>query len=309
MVDMTVQLGALRAKSPVFVASGTFGYGTELADFVDLSLLGGVCSKGLSLVPRPGNPPPRIAETPAGMLNAIGLENVGIDRFISEKVPAFRDAPCAMIANIFGVTVDEYVELARRLDGVPRVDALEINISCPNVKAGGVTFGRDPSLAAEVTRAVRRATKKPLIVKLSPNTADIAEVGRAVEAEGADAVSVINTITAMAIDVRKRRPVLGNMTGGLSGPAIRPIAVRMVYECFRALRIPIMGIGGIMTAGDALEFILAGAACVQVGTASFVDPSAAARVFHGIRSYLAENHFTSVRDLVGEAVASPVTRS
>jgi dihydroorotate dehydrogenase (NAD+) catalytic subunit len=299
MVDMTVRVGSLSLRSPVLVASGTFGYGTEFEGLVDLALLGGVCTKGLSLRPRPGNPPPRLAETPAGMLNAIGLENVGLERFIREKVPAFAAAPCALIANIFGETTEEFRELAARLDPVLRVDALEINISCPNVKAGGVSFGRDPRLAAEVTRAVRAATGKPIIVKLSPTAGDLAEVARAVEAEGADAVSAINTISAMAIDVRSRRPQLGFLTGGLSGPAIKPIALRMVWECARAVRIPVIGVGGIMSAEDAAEFLIAGASAVQVGTASFVDPSAAGRIAVGLRAWLEREGASSVGEVVG----------
>lgn len=301
MTELALRIGSLTLKNPVLTASGTFGYGLEFEGLLDVNELGGICTKGLSLAPRPGNPPPRLAETPSGMLNAIGLENVGVERFISEKVPRLEGLDCAVIANIFGETVEQYRELAERLEPVGRVDALEINISCPNVKAGGISFGRDPALAAEVTRAVRRATSKPVIVKLSPNVADITEVGRAVEAEGADAVSAINTFTGMLIDLKSRRPLLGNLTGGLSGPAIKPVAVRMVYECYRALKIPIIGIGGIMSAEDAVEFFMAGASAIQVGTATFTDPSAAGRVVADLGRWMAENGFGVLSELVGAA--------
>lgn len=290
----------MQLQNPVLTASGTFGYGTEVEDLVDLSLIGGICTKGLSLEPRPGNTPPRLVETPSGLLNAIGLENVGIDQFIHEKVPLVQKLPCAIIANVLGATAEEYAELVRRLDSVARIDALELNISCPNVKAGGVSFGREPRLAAEVMRAVRVVTNKPVIVKLSPNVSDITEVGRAVEAEGADAVSVINTLTGMAIDIRTRRPILGNVIGGLSGPAIRPIAVRMVFECARALKIPVVGIGGITTWEDAVEFLLAGATCVQVGTASFSEPSVAQKIAVDLEKYVEREGLDSVSALVGQ---------
>ncbi len=309
MLDLSVRIGSLVLRNPVTVASGTFGYGTELADLVDLSKIAGVFTKGLSVEPRPGNPPPRVAETASGMLNAIGLENVGLEAFVAEKVPAFDKAPCAFIPNIFGKSVDEFRTLAERLDPLPRVDALELNISCPNVKAGGVSFGRDPKLAAEVTRAVRRVARKPVIVKLSPNVADIAEIGRAVEAEGADAVSAINTLTGMAIDLKARRPLLGNLTGGLSGPAIKPVALRMVFECYRALKIPIIGIGGIMSGLDAAEFLLAGASAVQVGTATLADPSAAQRIAEELEAWSATQCVEKIQELVGLAVRNSALSS
>jgi dihydroorotate dehydrogenase (NAD+) catalytic subunit len=307
MLDLTARIGTLTLHNPVLAASGTFGYGTELAEFVDLDQIGGVFTKGLSVEPRPGNPPPRLAETAAGMLNAIGLENVGLERFVAEKVPAFTGRKCAFIPNIFGASVEEFRTLAERLDPLPRVDALELNISCPNVKAGGVSFGRDPKLAAEVTRAVRRVAKKPVVVKLSPNVADIAEIGRAVEAEGADAVSVINTLTGMAIDLKTRRPLLGNATGGLSGPAIKPVAIRMVFECRRALKIPIVGIGGIMSGLDAAEFILAGACAVQVGTATFAEPGAVGRIARELAQWAAQQRVSSLGELVGAALQREVS--
>ncbi len=300
MADLSVRIGSLTLRSPVLLASGTAGFGTEFEGLLDLSSVGGVCTKGISVKPRAGNPTPRICETPSGMINAIGLENPGIDGFIAKKVPTFPARPLALIPNIFGTRVEDYGELARRLDEVPRVDAVEVNISCPNVKEGGVPFGNDPRGAAAVTRVVRAATKKPIIVKLSPNAGDVAAVGKAVEDEGADAVSAINTVVAMSIDVRTRKPRIANVTGGLSGPAIRPIAVRIVFECRQKLKIPIVGIGGVMTAEDAVEFLLAGACCVQVGTASFADPSCAGRVADGIARYLDEQRLASVSDLVGK---------
>lgn len=299
MADLSVKIASLTLTSPVLLASGTAGFGTELEGLLDLSKIGGVCTKGISVKPRAGNASPRICETPAGLINAIGLENPGIDGVLTKKIPAFPARPLALIPNIFGTRVEEYAELAKRLDAVARVDALEVNISCPNVKEGGMPFGNDPKGAASVTRAVRAATRKPIIVKLSPNAVDVAAVGKAVEEEGADAVSVINTIVAMSIDIQTRRPRIANVTGGLSGPAIRPIAVRMVFECNRRLKIPIIGIGGIMTAEDAIEFLIAGASCVQVGTASFANPGAAARVTQGIEQYLNEKKIQSVRELVG----------
>jgi dihydroorotate dehydrogenase (NAD+) catalytic subunit len=300
MADMTVHIGSLTLRSPVLLASGTAGFGTEFAELLDFGVIGGVCTKGISLKPRAGNPAPRIWETPSGVINAIGLENPGIDGFLANKVPAFPAPPLALIPNIFGVRVEDYAELARRLDDVARVDAIEVNISCPNVKEGGVPFGNDPRGAAAVTRSVRKATRKPIIVKLSPNAGDVAAVGKAVEDEGADAVSAINTIVAMSIDVRTRKARIASVTGGLSGPAIRPVAVRMVFECRRKLKIPIVGIGGVMTAEDAIEFLLAGACCVQVGTANFVDPSCAAKITRGIADYLDEHGLGSVTDLVGK---------
>ena len=257
--DLRVNIAGLELANPVLTASGTFGYGAEFAGLLDLSRLGGIVTKGISLKPRPGNPPPRIVETAGGMLNAIGLENVGVERFITEKLPFLRDCGARVIVNILGDSEDDYAELAARLDGAPGVDALELNISCPNVRHGGIAFGADPRMAAAVTRAAKARTRLPVIVKLSPNVTDIALMARAVEEAGADAVSLINTLVGMAIDIHKRRPVLANRTGGLSGPAVKPVALRMVWQVARAVSIPVIGIGGIASAEDALEFLLAGA--------------------------------------------------
>ncbi|MBE7414584.1 MAG: dihydroorotate dehydrogenase [Deltaproteobacteria bacterium] len=279
-------------------ASGTFGYGAEFAPYMDLGRLGGIVVKGLSLYPRQGNPGPRIAETPCGMLNAIGLQNVGVDDFIERKLPLVRNAGTHIIANIFGETVEDYMEVARRLDGAEGVSALEVNISCPNVKKGGIVFGTDPQEAFKVVSAVRKSTSLPVITKLSPNVTDIKVMVRAAEDGGTDAVSLINTITGMVIDVERRRPVLATATGGLSGPAIRPIAVRMVWQAAQAASVPVIGMGGIMSARDALEFIIAGATAVQVGTASFIEPDAAVKVAEGLEEYLSKNE-TTVQDLIG----------
>ncbi len=297
--DLSVRVGGLLLKNPVLTASGTFGYGIEFAPFMDLSALGGIVVKGLSLTPSPGNPPPRVVETPCGMLNAIGLENVGVEAFLAEKLPKLAGVGTPVIANIYGKTVEDYSALAERLEGEPGVAALEVNISCPNVKAGGVAFGVDPSAAAQVIAKVRTRTKKPLIAKLSPNVTSIALIARAVEGAGADAVSLINTITGMAVDLATRRPVLANVTGGLSGPAIKPVGLRMVWEAARAVKIPVIGIGGIVTARDALEYLLVGAAAVQVGTANFVDPAAAFKVLTGIEGFCRENNIRAIRDFIG----------
>jgi dihydroorotate dehydrogenase (NAD+) catalytic subunit len=297
--NLTVDIGGVELKNPVMTASGTFGYGEEFADYLDLNSLGGIITKGLSLMPRAGNPTPRIVETCGGMLNAIGLQNVGIDEFIARKVSYYRTISTRVIANFFGTTVDEYAELAARLDAIPEVAGVEVNISCPNVKQGGIVFGTDPGAASAVVEAVREKALKPVIVKLSPNVTDIVAMARACVDAGADALSVINTITAMAIDLKSRRPVLANITGGLSGPAIKPIALRMVWQVARAVEVPVIGIGGIMTATDALEFLLAGATAVQVGTASFLDPGAAGRIVREMEQYLADNGIADVRELIG----------
>ncbi|HEX9079997.1 MAG TPA: dihydroorotate dehydrogenase [Desulfuromonadaceae bacterium] len=297
--DMSVEIAGLKLRNPIMTASGTFGYGQEFAEYVDLERIGAFVTKGLSLKPRAGNPTPRIVETPGGMLNAIGLQNVGIDAFIEKKVPFLRTVTTPAIANFFGNTIDEYAELAGRLDAIPEIAALEVNISCPNVKQGGIVFGTDPQCAYDVVAACREKTVKPLIVKLSPNVTDIVAMARACADAGADALSLINTLTGMAIDLNRRRPVLANITGGFSGPAIKPIALRMVWQVAKAVDLPVIGIGGIMTATDALEFILAGATAVQVGTASFINPSAAQEVAAGMETWLAENGVESVRSLVG----------
>ncbi len=295
---LSVEVAGIRFKNPVWTASGTFGYGSEFSKYTDLKRLGAIVVKGLSLRPRQGNPPPRIVETPCGMLNAIGLQNVGVDNFIKEKLPFLRKIKTPVIANIFGETIEEYSEVASRLEDAGGVTALEINISCPNVKKGGIVFGTDPSEAGKVVSAIRAATNLPLITKLSPNVTDIKVMARAVVEAGSDAISLINTITGMAVDVEKRRPRLATITGGLSGPAIRPIAVRMVWEVYNSVKAPIIGMGGIMTAEDALEFIIAGATAVQVGTANFVDPDAAVKVIDGIEAYL-KRHKMSVKELTG----------
>lgn len=295
---LSVEVAGIKFKNPVLTASGTFGYGIEFAPYTDLNLLGGVVVKGLSLRPREGNPGPRIVETPCGMLNAIGLQNVGVDAFIKEKLPLLRKYKTRVIANIFGETIEDYAEVARRLESAGGVDAIEVNISCPNVKKGGIVFGTDPKEAFKVVSKVRSSTGLPVITKLSPNVTDIKVMVRAVEDAGTDAISLINTLTGMVVDVEKRRPVLATATGGLSGPAIRPVAVRMVWQAASVARTPIIGMGGIMTAKDALEFIIAGATAVQVGTANFVDPSAAAKVVSGIEDYV-KRHSTTVRELIG----------
>lgn len=295
---LCVEIAGIRLKNPVMTASGTFGYGLEFSPYMDLKRLGAIVVKGLSLRPRQGNPGPRIVETPCGMLNAIGLQNVGVDSFIKDKLPLLKKYDTRVIANIFGETIEEYMEVARRLDGAGGVAALEVNISCPNVKKGGIVFGTDPLEAFKVVLAVRKSTGLPVITKLSPNVTDIKAMVRAVEDGGADAISLINTITGMAVDVEKRRPVLATVTGGLSGPAIRPIAVRMVWEAKKVARVPLIGIGGIMNGRDALEFILAGATAVQVGTANFIEPDAAIKVVEGIEEYV-KRHRTKVVELVG----------
>jgi dihydroorotate dehydrogenase (NAD+) catalytic subunit len=294
--DMTVNLAGIPLRNPVMTASGTFGYGEEFAEYVNMESIGAFVTKGLSLKPRAGNPTPRIVETPGGMLNAIGLQNVGIDAFIAKKVPYLRSVNTPAIANFFGNTVDEYAEMARRLDEIPEVAALEVNISCPNVKQGGIVFGTDPGCAASVVSACRAATKKPLIVKLSPN---VVVMARACEDAGADALSLINTLTGMAIDLNRRRPVLANITGGFSGPAIKPIALRMVWQVAKAVKLPIIGIGGIMNAVDALEFMLAGATAVQVGTASFINPGAAQKIAEDMEAWLIANGVADIKSLIG----------
>lgn len=301
--ELAVTVAGIRLKNPVLTASGTFGYGEEYKDLVDLNRLGGVIVKGVSLDPIKGNPPPRIWETPSGMLNAIGLENPGVDAFIREKLPFLRKFDTAVIVNIFGYSLDDYVSVAEKLDGAPGIAGLEVNISCPNVKAGGMVFGTNVRAASELLSAVRRATKLPLIAKLSPNVTDITEFARAAQDAGCDGLSLINTLLGMAIDVRCRKPRLANWTGGLSGPAIRPVAVRMVWQTARAVSLPIIGMGGIMTAEDALEFMLAGATAVAVGTANFINPEATIDVIRGMERFLVEQGIGDVRDLIGKVHA------
>jgi len=296
---MKVVIGSLALKNPVMTASGTFGYGEEYASRVDLNRLGAIVVKGLSLQPRLGNPAPRIMETPAGMLNAIGLQNIGVRNFIAGKLPFLRDFDVAVIANVYGETVEEYLRVSELLTAAPGVHALEINVSCPNVKRGGVAFGTDPDMVAEVTAGVRRVTDLPLIIKLSPNVTDITVMARAAEAAGADGISLINTLIGMSVDVERRVTHLYNITGGLSGPAIKPVALRMVWQTARAVRIPVIGIGGIATAADALEFIIAGAVAVQVGTANFINPQAALEIIAGIEAYLERHGIGRIGELVG----------
>lgn len=298
-VDLSVQFGPLRLKNPLIAASGCFGYGVEYADIVDLSSLGGVAVKGLFLEERAGHPPQRIVETPSGMLNAIGLQGIGIHGFIDNTLPALREQGATVIVNICGTTVNEYAELARILSDADGVAALELNISCPNIKEGGITFGCDLSGTHAVVAAVRRATGLPVIPKLTPNVTDVASFARAAEEAGADGISLVNTFLAMAIDIETRRPKLSNVVGGLSGPAIRPIAIRMVHQCRQAVQIPIMGMGGIMTADDVVEFMIAGADAVQVGTANFVDPFIWPKLLTGLISHLERHGKASVRELVG----------
>jgi dihydroorotate dehydrogenase (NAD+) catalytic subunit len=303
--DLSVEVGSVRLKNPVLTASGTFGYGLEFLPFLELSELGGIVAKGLSPQPRKGNPPERIVETPAGMLNAIGLQNVGVDAFIGDKLPELRRHDTAIVANVFGETEGEYVEVCRKLDAATGVAAIELNVSCPNTEAGGMIFGNDAASLAKITRACRRATRLPLWVKLSPNVTDIRDTAKAAEGEGADAISLVNTFVGMVVDVDKRRPVLANVSGGLSGPAIRPLAVWMTWQVRRAVAIPIVGMGGIMTARDAIEFILAGATAVQVGTANFVNPRAAVDIAHGLGQWLADRNVGSIRELVGALQTAP----
>ena len=298
-----VTIRDLELKNPVMTASGTFGYGEEYAEFLDLSRLGAVVVKGLSLTPKEGNPPPRIVETASGMLNAIGLQNIGIERFIHEKVPFLRTYDTKIIVNFFGDSIDEYVAAAERLSSVDGIHGLEMNISCPNKQAGWCIFGTDPRVTSQVVQAVRKATALPLIVKLSPNVTDISVIARAAVDAGADALSVINTLTGMAIDIRTRKPKLANRTGGLSGPAIKPVAMRMVYEVYKAVKVPIIGMGGIMTAEDALEFIIAGATGVAVGTANFIHPTAAVDILDGISAFLTQERIADINTLRGIAHA------
>jgi dihydroorotate dehydrogenase (NAD+) catalytic subunit len=299
--DLKISIGSLRLKNPVMTASGTFGYGEEYSSLVNLHRLGAIIVKGISLLPRQGNPPPRIAETACGMLNAIGLENVVLEKFLSDKLPFLQGINTPLIVNILGDTVQDYQQLAARLNEEEKVAALEVNISCPNVKQGGVAFGTDPEMAHAVTKGVRQHFSGPVIVKLSPNVTDISEIARAVEEAGADAVSLINTVLGMAIDIESGQPKLANIFGGLSGPAIKPIALRMVWQVADCVSIPIIGIGGITTPEDAIEFILAGACAIQVGTTNFINPKASEEILQGIEKYLTENSMTSLQDIIGRA--------
>ncbi len=296
---LAVALGSLKLKNPVLAASGTFGYGEEYAGLVPLKRLGGFITKGLSLEPRLGNKPPRLAETPSGILNAIGLENIGLQNFLKQKLPFLKKAPCAVLVNIFGSKTQEYVELASRLTDAGGLSGLEINISCPNLEAGGVILATEPRIVYRVISKIRRATPLFLMVKLSPNVTDIRQIAQAAEEAGADALSLINTVAGMAIDIETRTPLLGNITGGLSGPAIKPIGVRLVWQVAQCVRLPIVGVGGIASAADALEYIIAGASAIQVGSAHFADPEISIKIINGIKKYLQEKQIPDLKSLVG----------
>ena len=299
MVNLGVNIGSLRLKNPVLTASGTFGYGEEFADFIDLNRLGGFIIKGTTINHREGNPYPRMAETPSGMLNAVGLQNKGVDYFIENIYPRIKDVDSHVIVNVSGATIDDYVAVCEKLAPLDKINAIEVNISCPNVKQGGMAFGTTCEGAAQVTKAVRNAFPKTVIIKLSPNVTDITEIARAVEAEGADSVSLINTLLGMAIDVERQRTYLSTITGGLSGPAVRPVAVRMVWQVAKAVQIPVVGLGGIMNGRDAIEFILAGARAIQVGTANFVDPSVTMKIIDYMEDYCQRHGVSDINDLVG----------
>ncbi len=303
--DLSVRIGSLHLPNPLIAASGCFGYGLEYDEVVDLSALGGVCVKGLFMTEREGHPPPRIVETPAGMINAIGLQGIGVHRFVKERLPKLRDRGARVFVNVCGTTIDEYVEVTKVLTDAGGVAAIELNISCPNIKEGGIQFGCSLVGTGAVVSAVRKATHLPVIPKLTPNVTDVASFARAAEESGADAVSLVNTFLAMAIDVETRRPTITNVLGGLSGPAIRPIAVRMVWECAQVIRIPIIGMGGITDARDAIEFMLAGATAVQIGTANFVDPFIWTKVLTGLDAYLERHHVDRASDLIGAFDPTP----
>ena len=299
MVQLNTKIGSLELKNPVMTASGTFGYGTEYADFMDINRLGAIIVKGTTLAPRQGNPYPRMAETPSGMLNAVGLQNKGVDYFVDHIYPEVQKIQTNIIVNVSGSCIEDYVQTASIINTLDDIPAIELNISCPNVKQGGMAFGVNPDSAAQVVSAVRKAYDKTLIVKLSPNVTDITEIARAVESSGADSVSLINTMLGMAIDAEKRRPILSTITGGMSGPAVKPVALRMVWQTAKAVKIPVIGLGGICSATDAIEFLLAGASAIQIGTANFIDPSISEKVIDGIQEYLERHGFNSVQEIIG----------
>ena len=299
MADLKVNIGTLRLKNPVLTASGTFGYGEEFADFVDLTRLGGFIVKGTTLHPREGNPYPRMAETPMGMLNAVGLQNKGVHYFVEHIYPRLKDLDTNVIVNVSGSSVEDYRETAAIINGLENIPAIELNISCPNVKHGGMTFGVHPEAAAEVVSAVHSAYHKTLIVKLTPNVTDITEIAKAVEGAGADSISLINTMLGMAIDAERRKPLLSTVTGGLSGPCVKPVALRMVWQVAKAVKVPVVGLGGIMNATDAIEFLLAGATAIELGTANFIDPAITVKVVDGINDYLDRHGFKSVQEIIG----------
>ena len=299
MVDLKVQLGKIQLKNPVMTASGTFGYGTEYSDFIDISRIGGIIVKGTTLRERQGNAYPRMAETPSGMLNAVGLQNKGVEYFVKHIYPTIKNVNTSIFVNVSGSTIEEYIKIAEILNDLDRIPGIELNISCPNVKEGGMAFGTTCLSASQVVKAVRSVYQKELMVKLSPNVTSISEIALAVEAEGADSVSLINTLLGMAIDAKQRIPILSTITGGLSGPAVKPVALCMVWQVANAVKIPVIGMGGIMNAQDAIEFIIAGASAIQVGTANFIDPTVSIKVLEGIENYLIEHKFSSVKELVG----------
>jgi dihydroorotate dehydrogenase (NAD+) catalytic subunit len=299
MADLNINIAKLNFKNPVLTASGTFGYGIEYADFTDLSKIGGIIVKGTTFLPREGNDYPRMAETPSGMLNAVGLQNKGVDYFITTIYPTIKDIDTHIIVNVSGSTIEDYVTCAEKINDLDKIPAIELNISCPNVKQGGMAFGTNCKSASEVIKAVRKAYRKTLIVKLSPNVTDIADIAKAAETEGADSVSLINTLMGMAIDAERRKPVLSTITGGLSGPCVKPVALRMVYQTYKAVKIPVIGLGGICNWRDAIEFILAGATAIQIGTYNFIDPAVSVKVVEGINEYLDRHGFQSVRELTG----------
>ncbi|MBR1543071.1 MAG: dihydroorotate dehydrogenase [Bacteroidaceae bacterium] len=299
MADLNVNIGSLKLKNPVLTASGTFGYGEEFADFIDLTRLGGFIVKGTTLHPREGNPYPRMAETPMGMLNAVGLQNKGVHHFVEHIYPRLKDLDTNVIVNVSGSSVEDYSETAAIINELDNIPAIELNISCPNVKHGGMTFGVHPEAAAEVVSAVRKAYHKTLIVKLTPNVTDITEIAKAVEGAGADSVSLINTLLGMAIDAERRKPLLSTVTGGLSGPCVKPVALRMVWQVAKAVKVPVVGLGGIMNATDAVEFLLAGATAIELGTANFIDPGITVKVVDGINEYLDRHGFKSVKEIIG----------
>lgn len=299
MDKLNIQIGNLNLKNPVMTASGTFGYGKEYSDFIDLGKLGGICVKGTTLHDRQGNAYPRMAETPSGMLNAVGLQNKGVDYFVSHIYPEIKDFETNIIVNVSGSTIEDYAECAARLSDLDKVPGIELNISCPNVKEGGMAFGTSACSAADVVKAVRKVYNKTLIVKLSPNVTDITEIAKAAEAEGADSLSLINTLLGMAIDINRRKPVLSTVTGGLSGPCVKPVALRMVWQTYNAVKIPIIGMGGIASWQDAIEFILAGSSAIQIGTYNFIDPTISEKIVDGIQGYLDQHNISHIKDLIG----------
>jgi len=299
MVDLKVNLGTIQLKNPVMTASGTFGYGTEYADFIDISRIGGIVVKGTTLRDRQGNAYPRMAETPSGMLNAVGLQNKGVEYFIDYIYPKIKDVNTSIFVNVSGSTIEDYIETASRINELDKIPGIELNISCPNVKEGGMAFGTSCLSASQVVKAVRNVYSKELMVKLSPNVTSITDIAKAVEAEGADSVSLINTLLGMAIDAEKRKPILSTVTGGLSGPAVKPVALCMVWQVAKAVNIPVVGMGGIMNARDAIEFLLAGASAIQIGTANFIDPTVSIKVLEGIEDYLKRHNINQINDIIG----------